>query len=168
MVLVEFLDEIPLFNVEYILGSKSVGKSLGIISEQEVESFFRAIEGRRSVDWFYTGNVRVEWYDTWSVADDIRSHLAYRVLPLAGMPPTIFSTRRMLFDSMRSQRITRSEMTGKWFEQQSQRRSDESDLEFEHRIVKTLATVFTIIKNRNSTKASPDENQSKPIEGAKL
>jgi len=168
MVDVEFLDEAQLFGVEYVVGSRDFAKTVGTVSEQEVESFFRAIEGRRSVDWFYTGNVRVEWYDTWSVADDIRSHLAYRVLPVAGMPPTIFSTRREQFDSMRSQRITRSEMTGKWFEQQSQRRSDESDLEFEHRIVKTLATVFTIIKNRNSTKTSPDENQSKPIEGAKL
>ena len=151
-----FMFDAELFDVEYVVIGKSVAKSVGIVSERAMASFFVALEGHRNLDWFYTSNgVRVEWSNVWDTLDSINYHTFFKVMPIAVVPPTTLSTRQTQYDAITSKPFTRSEIKGKWFEQHARQHSDESELEFEHRIIKTLVAVFRAIKKSNQIKTSP-------------
>jgi hypothetical protein len=144
------------FDTKYIAISKNFAKSVGIVSEREMASFFAALNGHRNLDWFYTSNgVRVAWSNVWNTLDSISCHTFFNVMPIAVVPQTTFSEGLKQFDSITSKPIVRSEIKGNWFEQHTKRHSDESELEFEHRIIKTLLAVFRAIKKSNQSNAQP-------------
>ena len=144
-----------LFDVEYIVIGKSFAKSAGVLSERVVQSFFNALEGRKNLDWHCVNNgITVIWSDTWNVVDQIKTHTAYRVMPIASIPEAVLADRLARFNSMRSMLVIRSDMTDGWFDKHTQRLVDEDNIAFEHRMIKTLVVVFTAIKKYNPIKQS--------------
>ena len=153
---VVFLEVIQVFDVEYVAIGKTFAKHLGVASERDIDSLFAAIEGDRSADWFYTcGGTRVEWYDRWDTLDNINFHTFFRVIPIESVPGNLLADRLARFDTMRSKPIPRSEVKGDWFKKHTQRLTGETDVEFEHRMVKTLATLFRIIQKHNPIGGTP-------------
>ena len=153
---VVFVEEIQLFDTPHVVVGRSVAKPVGIMSKKDIDSFFRALEGRRNYDWFFiSGGIRIEWYDHWNTIEYTNSPSFYRILPVDAVPANTLSARQAKYDSMRSKPIPRSEIKGDWFSQHTQRLTGESDFEFEHRMVKTFATLFRIIQKHNPIKTSP-------------
>jgi len=140
---------------DYCIIGKTLAKAVGDVSERELQLFFTLLEGRRNSDWHYTSNgVVIEWRDNWSMLDQIKSHSIFRIMPVAVIPPTTYSTRLSQFNAMPSKPISNDKATGKWFEKHTQQRDGENDLEFEYRIIRTLAAVFRGIKRSNLEECS--------------
>jgi hypothetical protein len=135
------------FDTEYIVIGRTYAKSAGIVSEREVQLFFKALEGRLNVDLYYTSNgTLVEWSNVWNTIDNIKSHFIFRVMPIDCVPAAILSERLKQYEAMPPKPIASSEISGDWFKQHTQRRTEENDFDFEYRLVKTLVAVFRAIK----------------------
>ena len=144
------------FDTPYVVVGKTFAKSAGILSEREVRTFFRTLEGGRSIDWYYVNNgVIVEWNDMWNVLDMIKAHSIFHVMPVNIIPADTLAEKLSRFNSMRSKPFTRTNTRiAGWFDSHTIQQPDEDDIAFEHRLIKTLAAVFTMIKKMNPIKKS--------------
>jgi hypothetical protein len=139
--------EPELFDAEHVVIGKTFAKSVGIVSEREMESFFCTIEGDRNWDWFYVSNgVRVVWCLIWDAVKQITAHTTFQVMPVECIPAAVLSDRFVRYDAIPGKPVPSSAIGGNWFDKYTQKQTDESDLEFEHRMVKTLIAVFRTIR----------------------
>jgi hypothetical protein len=148
----ELFAEPPLFDTEYVVISKTIAKPVGIISEQDIESFFKKLVGHRQIDWQYhcAGTV-VEWSNMWDSVNHIRSHCIFMVMPVNCIPANVLSEKLKQFSEMGPNPAGWFEVGSKWFEQYAQRIADEDDVAFEYRLVRLLAALFKSIKNKANT-----------------
>ena len=150
------------FDTEHIVIGKTVAKSVGITSEYEVREVFSSIEGRKNFDLHFANRkVVVEWSNRWDMKSLIKTHTGFRIMPANVVPTSMLSMSLAKYDTMRSKPITRTVMTGNWFDAHTERQQDEDDLGFEHRIVKTLARIFEVKRKPTQQPAQPITDMSK-------
>jgi len=144
------------FDTEYVIISKTVAKSVGVVSRRELQTFFTMLEGCRNVDLCcHSGTALVEWNIVWDAVRHINSHSIFKVMPVDCVPTEALASRLAHYNATPSKPIAQSEVDGNWFKQQTQRLEGENDSAFEYRIVRTLAALFRTIKKLNSATTTP-------------
>ena len=91
----------------------------------------------------------IEWRDSWNALDQIESHFVFYVLPTDAIPLSTFSNRKSQCEAMRSNPVIPSDadVVG-WFNVHKPHK-DESDVQFEHRMIRTLASLLRAIAKWN-------------------
>ena len=156
------IDSIPHVNIlnavittDFIIVSKTFAALIKECPEGVLESSFASIEGCRDIELRYTTNgVTVEWCDNWTAINRLNSH-TFLVILTDGIPAAILSERLKRFETTYFETAKPSATKGgRWFDQLSRRLAGESDLEFEYRMLQTLAALFKVFKRRADREAA--------------
>jgi hypothetical protein len=148
--------EPELFDTQYAVVGKTLAEYLSAdnVSEQMVQSFFSAIDGRENMDWHCVNRgVVIEWHDTWNIENLIPNHTTFRLMPIEAVPPNLFSERQARFNNMPQVSIKQGNAKHtdhKWFDVYTQRREGENDVMFESRMIKTIIATFRALKKQNA------------------
>lgn len=140
---------------------------LGSVSWNDMNVFFETAEGRsiKFNELMYSNGtgLRIEWCNCWNVIESP----SIKIVPLNSMPEKLLSDRMVAFqkrlthckpdsDPGKLRMITGTTETKRsgWFGQHSKQRTEESDNDYEFRMIRLCLAIFEAIKNFNSTNQS--------------
>jgi len=139
------------FNVAYCLVSKTFTAQVGVLSKQEIGSFFATLEGNKNTDWcVHCNRVIVEWSNVWNVVDPITNHSTFRLIPSDSIPKATFTNRQAKFNATPSNDTNNTPAES--FDKSTQRIAGEDDITFEHRIIRTLFVTINAVKQHIAAK----------------
>ena len=144
-----------MITTDFFIVSKTFAARVGGCHEGTLESSFASIENCRDIELCYTANgVTVEWCaDNWTAINRLYSHSTFLVMLADSIPSGLFAERLKRFETTYYEPIMPSDTKGgEWFDHFTQRLQAESEnaVEFEHQMVKALATLFEVIKKRRA------------------
>jgi hypothetical protein len=132
-----------------------------------VSTFFEVLENRimKFNELFYSsGGLRIEWNSCWDVIESD----SIKIVPLESMPETLLSGRLQAFQKrqalckpddkpykLRMRNATADANKDSWFSKNSKRRTDESDSDYEFRLLRICVALFSAIRDYKPIKKSP-------------
>ena len=149
---------------EHIILGKSFAAPLGVVRGQCFNTFFEALEGRSiSIhEWLYIEGVfKIEWDNMWDVRNTINDHFTFRFMPVNSVPHDILTDRQSAFQERLANwnpdkkpnfkmvnRDPNQPRTG-LFNKLAIQRANESESDYEFRIIDTCLKVFELIMKHN-------------------